>query len=65
MKTPTPPSSSALKGGKTKGIGTVSALKPIFTYSGHATEGFAMDWSPVAPLRYARTIFVPSLPLWG
>jgi ribosome assembly protein RRB1 len=32
--------------------GTSSTAPPIFTYEGHADEGFAMDWSAVAKGRF-------------
>ena len=33
---------------------SISAIQdPLFSFSGHPTEGFAMDWSPVVAGRFA------------
>eukprot|EP00054_Salpingoeca_dolichothecata_P037752 m.11822 g.11822 ORF g.11822 m.11822 type:complete len:467 (+) comp7847_c0_seq1:60-1460(+) len=38
--------------------------KPLFTFAGHQDEGFALDWSPVVPLRLASGDCTGAVHLW-
>lgn len=46
------------------GVARERIEKPVFTYEGHKTEGFAVDWSPVKPLRLATGDCDKFIHLW-
>eukprot|EP00002_Diphylleia_rotans_P026183 TRINITY_DN520_c0_g1_i2.p1 TRINITY_DN520_c0_g1~~TRINITY_DN520_c0_g1_i2.p1 ORF type:complete len:490 (-),score=126.08 TRINITY_DN520_c0_g1_i2:297-1766(-) len=47
------------------GAARASNTQPLFSFKGHATEGFSMDWSPITPGRFLSGDCKKFIYLWN